>query len=100
MPELGYEIMRKQISGDNHGYTMTPGVPAAREAILKLYKPKNPISINNITIQHGVNQGLYVILMSFTNPGDEILVPEIGYPIFEKLAPGLGVKVVHYKLKS
>lgn len=51
-----------------------------------------------MTIQHGVNQGLLVTLMSFTNPGDEILVPEIGYPIFEKLAPALNVKVVHYKL--
>lgn len=38
--------------------------------------------------------------MSFTNKGDEILVPEIGYPIFEKLAPSLGVKVLHYKLKE
>lgn len=40
------------------------------------------------------------VLMAFTNPGDEILVPEIGYPVFEKLAPAIQVKVHHYKLKS
>lgn len=54
----------------------------AREAIKRLYKPRNPISVDNIVIQHGVNQGLLVALQSFTNPGDEILVPEVGYPLF------------------
>ncbi len=31
MPEQGYEIIRKQIANpDNHGYTLTTGVPSAR----------------------------------------------------------------------
>lgn len=75
-------------------------MPSAREAILKLYSPKVTIGIANVVIQHGVNQGLLATIMAFTNPGDEILVPETGYPIFDKLAPSLGVKVLHYKLKS
>ncbi len=35
---------------DNHGYTLATGMPAAREAIIKLYKHKNPITINNCVI--------------------------------------------------
>ena len=100
MPQQGYDIIKKYIGKpDSHGYTITPGVPQAREAIIKLYKPKNAITIDQVTIQHGVNQGLLATLMAFTNPGDEILVPEIGYPIFEKLAPALFVKPVHYPLR-
>jgi|LakMenE01Jun11ns_1017448.scaffolds.fasta_scaffold7681434_1 hypothetical protein len=48
--------MRKSIQNpDNHGYTLSSGIPAAREAVIKLYKPKNPITVNNCVIQHGVN---------------------------------------------
>lgn len=68
--------MRKSIQNpDNHGYTLASGIPAAREAVIKLYKPKNLITINNCVIQHGVNQGLVAAIMSFTNASDEILVP-------------------------
>ena len=52
-----------------------------------------------MVIQHGVNQGLLTTLLSFTNPGDEILIPETGYPIFQKLAPALKVIPKIYKLK-
>ena len=83
MPESGYEIMRKAISDEsNHGYTVSVGHPAARSAVTKLYETKESISIDKVLIHHNANQALMNILMAFTNPGDEILVPEIGYPIF------------------
>lgn len=51
-------------------------------------------------IHHGVNQGLLSVLMAFTNPGDEILVPETGYPFFKDVGPSLGVNAIPYKLKA
>lgn len=64
-------MLRKEIANpESHGYTLSSGVPTAREAILKLYKPKNKVPIDHVVIQHGVNQGLLVTLMAFTNPGD------------------------------
>ena len=51
-------------------------------------------------MHHDVNQGLLSVLMAFTNPGDEILVPEIGYPFFKNVAPSLGVSAKPYKLKK
>lgn len=76
MPETGYEALRNVLGVTaNHGYTMTSGVPPAREAIAKLYKPKFEVTANNVVIQHGANQSLFCALLSFTNPGDNILVP-------------------------
>lgn len=47
MPQAGYDIIKKQIEvPTNHGYTLSSGVPTAREAILKLYKPKFQVTIN------------------------------------------------------
>ena len=44
--------------------------------------------------------GLLSIFMAFTNEGDEVLVPEIGYPFYQDLCPALGRKAVPYKLKK
>lgn len=93
--------MRRNIQvPDNHGYTLSSGVKSAREAVLRLYKPKVNITINDVVIQHGANQGLLATLLAFTNPGDQILVPETGYPIFQQLAPALKVTPRSYKLKE
>lgn len=68
--------------GSSHGYTMTKGHPSTRKAVASLYKTKEPIDVEHILINHGMNQGLLTSLWAFTNAGDEILVPEIGNPIF------------------
>ena len=101
MQETGYEALRNVLASPaNHGYTMTNGVPPAREAIVNLYKPKFEVTANHVVIQHGANQSLFCALLSFTNPGDDILVPEFGYPIFQKLAPALNVNLIKYKLTA
>jgi len=40
-----------------------------------------------VILTHGANMGLFTALMSITNPGDNILVPDIGYPFFNKTGP-------------
>ena len=100
MPEAGYQVLRDVISvSANHGYGLTSRTPPALQAILGLYKPKFDVTANDVVIQHGANQGFFCAILSFTNPGDGILVPEFGYPIFEKIAPALNVNLIKYKLR-
>lgn len=44
--------------------------------------------------------GLLSVLIAFTNEGDQILVPEIGYPFFTDLCPAMKRKAIPYKLKK
>lgn len=44
--------------------------------------------------------GLLAVLMALSNEGDEILVPEIGYPYYEDLCPAMKRKAVSYRLKK
>lgn len=44
--------------------------------------------------------GLFIALMSITNPGDNILVPQPGYPFFEHTGPSMGVEARGYRLKN
>jgi aspartate/methionine/tyrosine aminotransferase len=59
---------------------------------------KFTIQPNDVIIHHGVNHGLISALIAFTNPGDEILIPETGYPIFTDTAPSMKIKPVSYPL--
>lgn len=42
--------------------------------------------------------GLLTVLMAFTNEGDEILVPETGYPFFQDVCPSMNRIAIPYKL--
>ena len=53
----------------------------------KHFGGSDKITANDVILTHGANMGLFTALMSITNPGDNILVPEIGYPFFNKTGP-------------
>lgn len=73
---LGYEILEKHTKVEvNHGYTLSSGILKARQAVLKLYKPKIPMDPSKVFLNHGANMSLLNVLMAFVNPGDQILVP-------------------------
>jgi len=62
-------------------------------------KSKVPLTEADIMINHGANMGLLGALLAFTNEGDEILVPEIGYPFFKDVCPAMKRVAKTYKLK-
>jgi aspartate/methionine/tyrosine aminotransferase len=88
------------LNQNNHGYCGSTGIPEFRNSIKGLYNPKFPIELSDIHVNHGVNMGLLAVLLAFTNEGDEILVPELGYPFYQDVCPALKRKAVPYKLKK
>jgi aspartate/methionine/tyrosine aminotransferase len=63
-------------------YTATLGLPALRQAIGEHYQNCFGIqtSDSRIAITSGASGGLLLALALYVNPGDEILVPDPGYP--------------------
>ena len=63
-------------------YTATLGLPALREAIAVHYESgfSKKITPDRIAITSGASGGLLLTLALYVNPGDEILVPDPGYP--------------------
>jgi aspartate/methionine/tyrosine aminotransferase len=63
-------------------YTATLGLPALREAIAGHYGSffARKITPERIAITTGASGGLLLTLALYVNPGDEILVPDPGYP--------------------
>jgi aspartate/methionine/tyrosine aminotransferase len=81
-------------------YTATLGLPALREAIASHYQDRfhTKIDPNRIAITAGASGGLLTVAALYVDAGDEILVPDPGYPgyrhfvrAFEGVARALAV---------
>ena len=86
---------------DAHGYQPTMGTPELREAMADFYKRWYDVTLDPKTeIQPliGSKEGILHVTLAFVNPGDEVLVPNPGYPTYTSLSKILGAKVVNYDL--
>ena len=86
---------------DAHGYQPTMGTPELRNAMAEFYKRWYAVTLNPKTeIQPliGSKEGILHVTLAFVNPGEEVLVPNPGYPTYTSLSKILGAKVVNYDL--
>ena len=84
-----------------HGYQPTVGIPELRSAMARFYKRWYGVELDPSTeIQPliGSKEGILHVTLAFVNPGDEVLVPNPGYPTYTSLSKLLGAKIVNYDL--
>jgi aspartate/methionine/tyrosine aminotransferase len=63
-------------------YTATLGLPALREAIARHYQEKFRTSVepDRVAVTAGASGGLLTVAALYVDAGDEVLVPDPGYP--------------------
>lgn len=84
-----------------HGYQPTMGTAELRQAMSGFYKRWYRVDLDPQTeIQPliGSKEGILHVTLAFVNPGEEVLVPNPGYPTYTSLSRILGAKVVNYNL--
>ena len=84
-----------------HGYQPTQGTPELRRAMAGFYKRSYGVELNDrseLLPLIGSKEGILHITLAFVNPGDEVLVPNPGYPTYTSLSKILGAKIVNYDL--
>ena len=88
---------------DVHGYQPTVGIPELRQAMASFYKRWYDVDLNPATeIQPliGSKEGILHVTLALANVGDQVLVPNPGYPTYTSLSKILGCEVVNYDLLS
>lgn len=86
-----------------HGYQPTMGTPELRQAMANFYKRWYGVDLDpksEIQPLIGSKEGILHTTLAFCNPGDEVLVPNPGYPTYTSLSKILGAKVVNYNLRE
>ena len=88
---------------DSHGYQPTQGTPELREAMVGFYKRWYGVELDaksELLPLIGSKEGILHVTLAFVNPGDEVLVPNPGYPTYTSLSKILGANIVYYNLKE
>ena len=86
---------------ESHGYQITMGIPELRQAMADFYKRWYDVDLDpskEILPLIGSKEGILHVTLAFVNPGEEVLVPNPGYPTYTSLSKILGAKVVNYDL--
>ena len=100
--EAAIKVLCEQAQrADVHGYQPTVGILELRQAMSDFYQKWYGVELNPATeIQPliGSKEGILHVTLAFVNPGDQVLVPNPGYPTYTSLNKILGSDIVTYNL--
>lgn len=102
-PETVQELCQVAKLPNVHGYQSYRGDAALRTAIAQWYKQIYKVDVNadtEVLPLAGSKEGIMHLTMAFVNAGDEVLVPNPGYPTYEAVSHLAGANVRFYSLKE
>lgn len=101
-PQKVIDALTKGFSNPSaHKYQSYQGLPELREAMAGFYKEHFSVSLipaTEILPLMGSKEGIMHISMAYLNEGDEVLIPNPGYPTYESVTRLVGAKPVFYEL--
>lgn len=84
-----------------HGYQNYQGIPELRIAMAEFYSREYEVTLNpnkEILPLMGSKEGIMHLSMAFLNPGDQVLIPDPGYPTYTSVTDLLGAEPIFYSL--
>lgn len=79
-------LYQSALHPQHHGYTLHSGTAAFRKAIASYYCNRFHVELDpatEILSLIGSKEGLFNLCQAYLNPGDIVLVPDPGYPVYE-----------------
>lgn len=86
-----------------HKYQSYQGLPELRNSIAQFYKHKFNVIANpsdEILPLMGSKEGIMHISMAFLNEGDQVLIPNPGYPTYTSVTKLVGAEPIYYNLSE
>ncbi len=101
-PQYIKDACKKALDDGWTGYADYTGIPELKAEIIKKIKRDTGLDYcpEEILATSGVAQGCFVSLMAFLNPGDEVLIPDPVYFIYDNCASLAGATIKKYSLKE
>jgi len=102
-PEVIKTLQEESAKPNVHAYQSYKGSPVLRKAISDWYKKWYDVDLDpdsEILPLIGSKEGIMHICMTYLNKGDEVLVPNPGYPTYRSAVMLAGGKCKEYKLRE
>ena len=93
-PEVRQAAIDAIQSGKN-GYALTQGMPVLREKLQKQVDAEYGHDDRELFVTSGTSGGLLLAMMALVNPGDEVIVFDPYFVMYDALAAVVGGKVVY-----
>jgi len=92
----------KNIEAGNSHYTDPQGIIGLRETIARQVKQTRGIDVDprQVVDTSGAKPPISYTMMSYVNPGDEVIYPSPGFPIYESWVTFVGAKPVPLHLEE
>jgi aspartate/methionine/tyrosine aminotransferase len=96
------EAGKRALDGGATHYGPAAGLPELREAIVKDVEGTRsiPVTAEEIVVTPGAKPIMYFVITALVNPGDEVVHPNPGFPIYESVINFVGGKPVPIPLRE
>ena len=101
-PKVVKALSDAMIHPKAHMYQSYQGLPELRKTISNFYEKYYGVKLNpdsEVLPLMGSKEGIMHLSMAFLNPGDEVLIPNPGYPTYSSIAGLMEAKTIFYHLK-
>lgn len=102
LPEHIRNEVKRQLDLDNCHYTNPQGIPSLRKAIAQYIGEARGMSLSpeQVVVFPGGKPPIGLCQQTYCNPGDEVIYPSPGFPIYESFIKYVGAKPVPMHLRE
>ncbi|WP_422486164.1 pyridoxal phosphate-dependent aminotransferase [Gudongella sp. DL1XJH-153] len=95
-PENIKNAAKQSLDNNNTHYVSNAGIPELRKTIAEKYNSLigGNFTLDNVMVAIGGMEAIFLSMLATVNPGDEVLIPDPGYPNYEGQTVILGAKAV------
>ncbi|RWS26003.1 Tyrosine aminotransferase-like protein [Leptotrombidium deliense] len=98
--EIIEAIVESVKSNEHNGYVASTGSEATRKAIAEYCSVVGaPLEATDIFVTSGCSHAIDMCIAALADPGENILIPRPGFPLYKTLSAAYGVQVKEYNLK-
>src|SRR3984893_3498672 len=96
------DALRDAVSSGRDRYVSTRGIPALRAAIASYLSRtrQSEVGSEEVLIAPGCKMALSLAMMALIEPGNEVLYPDPGFPIYPSFTRGLGATAIPFGLEE
>lgn len=98
-PEHMIEAVHRAMRFNQNGYAPSEGTPDATEAI-RAEAARKGIKAEYVCVTTGGSEGIDMALTALVNPGENVLTPSPGYPLYTAVLAKLGAELNPYLLNE
>lgn len=101
-PREAMLAVARTLARGNEGYAPPGGLPRLRAACADKLRARNGIDARpvEVVITTGASLGLFCTLAACCSPGDVVLVPDPGFPLYLLMAETLRLRPLRYQLRE